>query len=244
MADISKQVSEGQKKWSQGVDLTSIADVNNYIKFKTLEYEYYELMNDDLWEQYQEDFAGFTEAIFKACNPAIIRNLRTLLRHQGVWVKTDKRAIIAQSLYNTLCEEDQTEWTIKEILDQVRATSKLFAFAKLNRIAGLVPDILNQICPINPSDFGINLTGQSTPVKLDELEAHVKPDEMEAPLPTLEDPQEPTEPAEPAVKHGQGHPRKHPVATENHLTSAGTSVRQSPPADISVLVQEAYFTDL
>ena len=52
MADISKQVSEGQKKWRQGVDLTSTNDVNDYIKFKILEYEYYKLMNDDLWEQY------------------------------------------------------------------------------------------------------------------------------------------------------------------------------------------------
>ena len=28
----------------------SITDVNNYIKFKVLEYEYYKLINDDLWE--------------------------------------------------------------------------------------------------------------------------------------------------------------------------------------------------
>ena len=31
---------------------------------------------------------------------------------------------------------------------------------------------------------------------------------------------------------------------ENYLTSADTSVRQSPPADISVLVQGKPFTDL
>jgi len=30
----------------------SIADVNNYIKFKTLKYGYFKLMNVDLWEQY------------------------------------------------------------------------------------------------------------------------------------------------------------------------------------------------
>ena len=81
------------------------------------------------------------EATFKACNLAAICNLRILLRHQGVWV--NKQATIAQSLYETLCEEDQTEWTIEEILDQVKTTSRLFASAKLNRIAGLVPDILN-----------------------------------------------------------------------------------------------------
>jgi hypothetical protein len=81
MADLSKQIDEGQEKWRQGVDLTSIADVNNYIKFKTLKYEYFKLINVDLWEQYQEDFTDFTEAIFKACNPTTIRNLRALLRH-------------------------------------------------------------------------------------------------------------------------------------------------------------------
>ena len=87
----------------------SIPDVNNYIKFKVLEYEYFKLMNVDLWEQYQEDFADFTEATFKACDFAVIYNLQALLRYQGVWVKKDKRATIAQSLYDIVCEKDQTE---------------------------------------------------------------------------------------------------------------------------------------
>jgi len=105
MADTSKQINEGQEKWSQGVDLTSITDVNDYIKFKILKYGYFKLINnDDLWEQYQEDFVDFTEATFKACNRIATYNLRTLLRHRGVWV--DKRVTIAQSLYDTLCEED------------------------------------------------------------------------------------------------------------------------------------------
>jgi len=81
MADISKQVSEGQKKWSQGVDLTSTNDVNDYIKFKVIEYGHYNFINDDMWEQYQEDFADFTEAIFKTCDRIATYNLRTLLRY-------------------------------------------------------------------------------------------------------------------------------------------------------------------
>ena len=48
MADISKQIDEGQEKWSQGVDLTSITDVNNYIKFKVLKYKYFKFINDNL----------------------------------------------------------------------------------------------------------------------------------------------------------------------------------------------------
>ena len=50
MADIRKQVDEGQDKWRQGVDLMFIPDVNNYIKFKTFEYRYFKFMNINLWE--------------------------------------------------------------------------------------------------------------------------------------------------------------------------------------------------
>ena len=81
MADISKQVSEGQKKWSQGVDLTSIDNVNDYIKFKILEYRHYNFINNDIWEQYKEDFADFTEAVFKACKLIALYNLQTLLHN-------------------------------------------------------------------------------------------------------------------------------------------------------------------
>ena len=59
----------------------STDDVNNYIKFKILKYGYYNFTNDDLWEQYQEDFADFTEAIFKAYKLLVIRNLQTFLRN-------------------------------------------------------------------------------------------------------------------------------------------------------------------
>ena len=81
MADTSKQVSEGQKKWSQGVDLTSPNNANNYIKFKILKYRHYNFTNSDIWEQYKDDFADFTEAIFKTCKLITIRNLRALLRN-------------------------------------------------------------------------------------------------------------------------------------------------------------------
>ena len=91
-----------------------------------------------------------------------IRNLQTLLRNYGVWVKKDKQVTIARSLYNTLCKEDQTEWTKEQILDDVEF-NRSFASFKLNRIASLIPNLLNQIRPINPSDFGINLMDQSTP---------------------------------------------------------------------------------
>jgi hypothetical protein len=48
MADLKKQVNKSQKKWRQGVDLISITNVNNYIKFKVFKYKYFKLINDDL----------------------------------------------------------------------------------------------------------------------------------------------------------------------------------------------------
>ena len=75
MADISKQINEGQEKWSQGVNLTSANGVNNYINFKIFEYGHYKLLNNDLWEQYKEDFVDFTEAVFKACSLITIYKL-------------------------------------------------------------------------------------------------------------------------------------------------------------------------
>jgi hypothetical protein len=150
-------------------------------------------------------------------------------------------------LYNTLCEEDQTKWTKEEALDHIN-TNRFFASHKLNRIF-VRPSIFTN--PPPPGEIGLlpYTTSHSQPaqeptqntcdIKPNELEIPVKPDELETPLPILEVPQKLTEPAEPVVKHGQGHPQKHPVTKnfvmENHLTSAGTSVRQSPPADILVL---------
>ena len=105
----------------------------------------------------------FIKAIFKACKLSVIYNLRTFLRDQGVWVERNKRVTIIQALYNIIHKEDQMEWTKEEILDQVNTINKLFAFSKLNKIAGLIPNILNQICPTDLSGFRTDLTGQNTP---------------------------------------------------------------------------------
>ena len=80
-------------------------------------------------------------------------------------------------------------------------------------------------------------------VKLDELEAPAELDKLEAPLPTKEVLQKPTKPTKPTVKRGRGRPYKNPIV-ENYLTSISISIKQSPPIDILVLVQETPFMDL
>ena len=53
----------------------SIDDVNDYIEFKILKYRYYNFINNNIQEQYKEDFMDFTEAVFKAYKLTALYNL-------------------------------------------------------------------------------------------------------------------------------------------------------------------------
>jgi hypothetical protein len=145
MATLQTQVNEGQKKWETGIDLTSTTTVTEYLKFKLLEYEYYNFKDDDLWEQFKEDFKAVTEEILKGCSQPTIRKLRTFLRHQGVWIAKDKHITVARSLYNTLHEEDQAQWSKEDILEHIK-TNGPFNSYKLNKESGITIDL-----SVNPS---------------------------------------------------------------------------------------------
>jgi hypothetical protein len=118
MTITSQQIRDGQQKWSQGVDPTDTDSAREYIEYKILEYEYYDFLDADLWEQFKEDFMGFTEESLKASTLlSFTRRLRTLLRNRGIWVLKDKNITIAKSLSNTIKEEDQIQWTQEELLE-------------------------------------------------------------------------------------------------------------------------------
>ena len=135
MTDISQQVREGQKKWSKGINIDpddiNIADINDFIQFKILEYEVYDFKDSEMWEIYKEDFQNFTVEIFKDCNQFNIQKLRVFLQNNGVWVKQHRNATVPESLYNTLQEEEPTEWTELEIREYV-ATGKKFNSDRIN----------------------------------------------------------------------------------------------------------------
>jgi hypothetical protein len=116
MTTLKQQVKDGQLKWRKGVDPTDTNSANEYIEFRLLEYEYYDL-KDDLWAWFQEEFTGFTEEILEACHQPTINQLHTLLRDRGVWVLKDKNTSVAKSLRNTIIEEEPIQWTREELLD-------------------------------------------------------------------------------------------------------------------------------
>ena len=81
-----------------------------------IQYEADNWKDGNLWEQFREDFATFTEETFKACSTATKRKLRSFLRTRGVNVaKNDRYVTLAQCLTDVLLEEDQATWSMQEI---------------------------------------------------------------------------------------------------------------------------------
>ena len=129
MLDIRAQVREGQRRQSKGLN-TQLEDINKgeiseFIQYKIIEYGFYNIIDNDLQELYYNNFSTFILEVFKNCNRTTVRDLRHFLRVHGVWVKKDRRVTAAQSLFDTLQEEDPTEWTELKIREY-KATRREF----------------------------------------------------------------------------------------------------------------------
>ena len=161
-----KEIKAGRERWPKGIGAEATSkEIDDYITFKITEYIHYNFQDDELWELYQEDFKGFSIATFKDCNQPGIRKLRALLRSNGVWVRKDRRKTVAESLYNTLQEEEPAEWTTQEIEEYIRTTGR-FNSAQINYMLGqndaassahartaVPPDPPDLPDPLDPSDF-------------------------------------------------------------------------------------------
>jgi hypothetical protein len=121
-----------------------------------------DLQDDNLWEVFKDDFPGFTTETFKNCHPIDIQRLRLLLRTNGVWVLKDPRTTVAQSLYNTLSEQVQSEWPeddIKQRLD----SGKKFNSARIQHVfLGGIPAQTLQRTPQQPRNLKRHRNPQRT----------------------------------------------------------------------------------
>jgi hypothetical protein len=114
-----ESLAAGQEKWGKGIDLDAAnvktKDVDEFVRFKLLEYDVLNFRDIDLWEAYKEDFGSFTVAVFKSCNQHLIRQLRLRLRTNGVWVQRQTGTTVPESLFSTAQEKEPTEWTESEL---------------------------------------------------------------------------------------------------------------------------------
>ncbi len=93
-------------------------DKNTFVQATITSYDRENLKNDTLWEQFRENFVGWTEDDFISEVLNIrLRRLRNVLRKRDVWVLKDSRIIIAKFLIRILEEEHLTFWIEEEIVN-------------------------------------------------------------------------------------------------------------------------------
>ena len=113
---------EEAAKWEDGkldVSTASRDELNRYVQFKVIWYKELEILDQSLWETYQEDFKDFSVETFKTATSVYLQRMRDHLNLRGVWVNINhKHKALTQSLYETAQEEDQAEWT-REMIDVV-----------------------------------------------------------------------------------------------------------------------------
>jgi hypothetical protein len=116
MSETEKDWEKEAAKWEEGINPTEASkdDLTNYVRCKM--YVYTEIHDQyqldlTLWESFQGDFKDFTADIFTQIPLYWLQQLRNCLNTRGVWVNANHKRgkTLAQSLYDTAQEEDQTE---------------------------------------------------------------------------------------------------------------------------------------
>ena len=80
--------------------------LNNHIALSILRYKHYKYTDNDLWEDFQGSFEGWTLEHLEKANRYALKELRTFLRTHGVWVKKQTGPIsFAKTLIEVLLEE-------------------------------------------------------------------------------------------------------------------------------------------
>jgi hypothetical protein len=120
-APIAKMTSKppSENQWPNGLNLatSTLNERDAYIKHKNWEYDKGDgdAQDRELWEQYQEDFEGWTLERFKEATKNYLRTLRFTLRNHGVWVNYDKKGGMPEAMFATLTEKEPTPWTMAEV---------------------------------------------------------------------------------------------------------------------------------
>jgi hypothetical protein len=95
-------------------DQLTTENISGYIAHVTMIYQSRGYKDNELWEIFHEDFENFTIDIFSQAHRQALRDLRTHLENNGVWIRRVKGASYAKVLKECLEEEDPHEWTEQE----------------------------------------------------------------------------------------------------------------------------------
>ncbi len=95
-------------------DQQTTENISGYIAYVIMIYQSRRYKDNDLWEIFHEDFENFTIEIFSQAHRQALRDLRTHLENNGVWIRRVKGSSYAKVLKECLEEENPHEWTEQE----------------------------------------------------------------------------------------------------------------------------------
>ncbi|KAJ5743510.1 hypothetical protein N7533_010612 [Penicillium manginii] len=79
-----------------------------------------------LWNDFREEFNGWTLGTFKVANRAALKMVRIHLTTHGVWIRVGPGISYAKGLYDCLQEITQQEWTKEDIEDHLKERADSF----------------------------------------------------------------------------------------------------------------------
>ncbi|KAI1006879.1 hypothetical protein K3495_g1347 [Podosphaera aphanis] len=101
--------------------------VNGYITLMILKYDISKYTDSLLWKDFREDFEGWSLENFKIGNRTALKKLRDHLITHGVWIRAQAGSIsYAKVLYECLENDEQHQWTEREINDHLLEYRGLF----------------------------------------------------------------------------------------------------------------------
>jgi hypothetical protein len=123
-----------------------------------------------LWEDFRDEFEGWTPDIFKLASRGALKVLRIYLTTHGVWVKTASGTSFAKVLHDCLEEDTRHEWTKEEIEQHLRMhpgnfNSRWNPGSSQSQTAYQMPSTpqISQATAVQPSTVNLQLT-QDQPI--------------------------------------------------------------------------------
>lgn len=100
--------------------------LNGYITCVLRTWKLMRITKRGLWNDFREEFSGWTLDTFKVANRAALKLIRIHLTTHGVWIRVGPGISYAKGLYDCLQEVTQHEWTKEDIEDHLKEQTDNF----------------------------------------------------------------------------------------------------------------------
>ncbi|KAI1003013.1 hypothetical protein K3495_g5191 [Podosphaera aphanis] len=113
--------------------------INGFISWSMEEYKRRKFRDNSLWEAIGDDFEGWTREMFEKANKHCLRELRDLLRENGVFLQKGRLISIAGELEKVVSEPKPQEWTLEQIREQMQEKFNS-RYSRLAYLSSFLPD--------------------------------------------------------------------------------------------------------